>query len=61
MSGQVAHDVTTRELDETLAVAMVREAPTGLLLIGKGPVHLVKALVWALAAAHRPVKAPAVH
>jgi len=61
MSGQIAHDVTTGELDAALGVAMVREASSGLLLVGKGPVHLVKALVWALAAAHRPVRAPAVH
>jgi hypothetical protein len=61
INGQLAHDVTTRELDETLAVAMVREAQTGLMLLGKGPVHLVKALVWALGAAHKPAKAPAVH
>jgi hypothetical protein len=61
INGQVAHDVTTVELDEALGVAMVRESPTGLVLVGKGPVHLVKALVWALGAAHRPARAPAVH
>jgi hypothetical protein len=60
-SGHLAHDVTTAELDDAMGVAMVREASSGLLLVGKGPVHLVKAVVWALAAAHRPARAPAVH
>jgi hypothetical protein len=60
LSGQVVHDVTTAELDQTLALATVREAPTGLFLLAKGPTHLVRALVWALAGAHRPVPVPAV-
>jgi len=59
--GQLAHDVTTGELDMALATARVREAPSGLFLLAKGPTHLVRAVVWAVAAAHRPAKIPAVH
>jgi hypothetical protein len=55
------HDTTTAQLDETLALAVVREAPSGLFLLAKGPTHLVRAVVWAVAAAHRPTVAPAVH
>jgi hypothetical protein len=60
-SGQVTHDHGTTELDDTLAIATVREAPAGLVLVAKGPTHLVRAAVWALAAAHRPSAVPAVH
>lgn len=60
LSGQLVHDETL-ELSETLALATVRESPTGLFLLAKGPTHLVRALVWALAAAHRPAIMPAVH
>ena len=28
--------------------------------MAKGPAHLVKALVWAVGAAHKPTRAPAV-
>ncbi|MBO0743664.1 MAG: hypothetical protein J2P43_01500, partial [Candidatus Dormibacteraeota bacterium] len=61
LNGQLVHDVTSVQLDDTLALATVREAPSGLFLLAKGPTHLVRALVWALAAAHRPAPAPAVH
>ena len=61
LNGGLVHDTTTLELDETLALAVVREAPSGLFLLAKGPTHLVRALVWAVAAAHRPAVAPAVH
>jgi hypothetical protein len=60
MSGGVVHDVTTRDLDETLAVASVRETQSGLLLLSRGPTHLVRAAVWALQAAHRPAVVPAI-
>ena len=33
LGGMLVHDVTTSELDETLALTMVREAPTGLFLL----------------------------
>jgi hypothetical protein len=61
LGGQLVHDVTTAELDQTIAIAMVREAPTGLFLVSKGPTHLVRAMVWALLAAHRPAAVPAIH
>jgi hypothetical protein len=60
VGGQVVHDVTTFELDEALAVAQVREAPTGLFLIARGPTHLIRAAVWAVGAAHRPTPVPSI-
>ena len=60
LTGVLVHDVTTDELDETLAMTMVREAPTGLFLLSKGPTHLVRAVVWALLAAHKPAVVPAI-
>lgn len=59
-NGRVVHDETTGELDRALGQAQVRESPTGLYLVAQGPTHLVKAAAWALAAAHRPVKLPAI-
>jgi hypothetical protein len=61
LGGQVVHDVTTAELDETIDVSKVKEAPSGLFLVAKGPTHLVRALSWALVAAHKPAPMPAVH
>jgi hypothetical protein len=60
-TGQLAHDAPTAELSQTLAAAHVREAPAGLMLVAKGPTHLVRAVVWALGEAHRPALTPAVH
>jgi hypothetical protein len=61
LHGQVVHDVNTWELDHAISVARVREAPTGLVLVARGPTHLVRACVWALAAAAKPVPMPAIH
>jgi hypothetical protein len=61
IGGQVVHDVDTADLDRALADAMVREAPTGLFLLSRGPTHVVRAAVWALAGAHRPAAVPAVY
>jgi hypothetical protein len=58
--GGLVHDVVTGELDQTIAMTHVREHPSGLFLVAKGPTHLVKALVWAVAAAHRPAALPAI-
>ena len=58
--GQIVHDEQTYELDNALAVARVREAPTGLFLVARGPTHLVRALVWAVTAAHKPTPVPAI-
>jgi len=60
MTGRLVHDETTFQLDQALAQATVRESPTGLFLMAKGPTHLIRALVWALGAAHRPAPAPAI-
>jgi hypothetical protein len=58
--GMVVHDSTTGDLDQAVSSAMVREVPSGLLPAQQEGSALVKALVWAVAAAHRPVAAPAV-
>jgi len=60
MGGTVAHD-NTPELDEALGLARVRETATGLVLVASGPLHLIRAAVWAASAAARPSKVPAVH
>jgi hypothetical protein len=60
LAGGLVHDVTP-DLDEALSVARVREGVTGLALVQAGATHLVKALVWAVAAAAKPAKVPAVH
>ena len=50
----LVHDETT-ELDEALQQTQVRESPSGL-QIARGPRHLIKAVAWAVAAAHRPAR-----
>jgi hypothetical protein len=56
---QLVHDQTTSELDQALAQTQVRESPSGL-QIARGPRHLVKAVVWAVSAAHKPARMPAI-
>jgi len=58
--GVLVHDQSTHMLNDALAAAAVREAASGLLLVSRGPVHLLKALAWAVGAAHRPAPFPAV-
>ena len=58
--GGIVHDQTD-ELDRALAVAQVKEHLTGLYLIQRGPTHLIRALAWAVTAAHRPARVPAIH
>jgi hypothetical protein len=58
-SGGLVHDETTVELDQALEQTQVRESPSGL-QIAQGPRHLVKAVAWAVAAAHRPSRIPAI-
>jgi hypothetical protein len=59
-SGMIVHDTTTTELDEAVLAAQVRELSSGLTL-DRGPGYpLVKALVWAVNAAHKPAPVPAV-
>jgi hypothetical protein len=58
--GMIVHDETD-ELDEVMRSAQVKETQSGLVLVPqRGRSHLVKAAVWALAAAHRPAPVPAV-
>jgi hypothetical protein len=57
-TGMLAHEDTV-ELDTAVAQTQVRESPSGL-VIARGPAHLVKAVVWAVAAAHRPARVPAI-
>jgi len=56
----LVHDETTGELDQAVTGAQVRELSTGLSLLPVGEPHLVKALSWAVNAAHKPVPVPAV-
>ena len=58
-SGMLAHDDTT-ELDQGIAQTAVRESPSGL-VVARGPAHLIKAVVWAVLAAHKPARVPAIH
>jgi hypothetical protein len=60
VGGMVVHD-DTPDLDEAMAVAMVRERAAGLALEPSGPTHLVKAMVWALHAAAQPSRVPTVY
>jgi hypothetical protein len=59
-SGQLVHDVTTFELDAAMATAHVRETTTGLQLLPGEQMHVVKAAVWAVQAAHKPAPVPAI-
>lgn len=61
VNGALAHDQTTTDLDEAVAMAQVKETPAGLVLAARGPTHLIRALVWAVQAANRPVKTPTIH
>jgi hypothetical protein len=61
LAGQVVHDGSTVELDTAVGAALVREGTAGLALLPRGPTHLVRAMVWTLLAAHRPVAEPAVY
>jgi hypothetical protein len=60
-NGLVVHDTTTRELDEAVTGARVKEGVLGLTLVPGGSRHLVNALVWAVGAAHKPVPVGAVY
>lgn len=58
-AGSIVHDETF-DLDDAIPYAQVRELPGGLQLAPRGPTHLLKALVWAVQAAHRPTPVPAI-
>ena len=53
-TGMLAHE-DTAELDSAIAQTQVRESPSGL-VVAQGPSHLIKAVVWAVLAAHRPAQ-----
>ena len=57
-AGQLAHD-DTAELDVAINQTQVRETPSGL-VIARGPSHLIKAVVWAVQAAHKPTPVPSI-
>jgi hypothetical protein len=58
----LVHDDDTDELDQVVTRAQAKETTSGLILVTQRErSHLVKAAVWAVAAAHKPVPFPAVH
>jgi hypothetical protein len=60
MNGMLVHEPDTKDLDHALEQTKVRELPTGLSLASRDQAHVVKAAAWAVAAAHRPSKIPAI-
>ena len=58
--GRIVHDTTTDELDAAIAQAQVKETLTGLYLIARGPTHMMRALAWAVSAAHKPARVPVI-
>jgi hypothetical protein len=62
VTGQLVHDADkpTNDIDETLAVTQVRTTMAGLVVTSSSATHLVKAVVWAVGAAHRPTPVPAI-
>jgi hypothetical protein len=59
-TGAIVHDPATVELDEAVAQARVRETSSGLQLTLQEKSHLVRALVWAVGAAHKPAPMPVI-
>jgi hypothetical protein len=58
--GVLVHDHTP-ELDQAITSAYVKELSSGLALVPGGAAHLVKALGWAVNAAHKPAPIPAIY
>jgi hypothetical protein len=58
--GVLCHDETTGELDEAIVGCRVKETAQGLTLVAKGSPHLVRAAVWCVQAANKPVVVPAI-
>jgi hypothetical protein len=56
---RLAHD-STGELDDAVNAARVKEGVAGLIPVPNETTHLVKALVWAVQAAHRPAPMPGI-
>jgi hypothetical protein len=59
--GLLVHDVTTVQLDDAVNMTRVKESASGLVLVARGPTHLIRAMVWAVQAAHKPAPVPAVY
>jgi hypothetical protein len=59
-AGRITHDVNA-ELDQAVGTAQVKELSTGLSLVPAGPWYLVKALAWAVGAAHARVPEPVIY
>jgi len=60
MNGMLVHEPDTKDLDHALEQTKVRELPTGLTLASRDQAHVVKAAAWAVSAAHRPSRIPAI-
>jgi len=57
---QLVHN-STGELDRAVRAARVKEAQAGLILVPSENRHLVRALMWAVHAAHKPAPQPSVY
>lgn len=57
---QLVHDEITGEIDGAFASTQVRTTMAGLIMSSSSHSHLVRAVVWAIGAAHRPTPVPAV-
>jgi hypothetical protein len=57
-TNQLVHDEVTSDIDETFSATEVRTTMAGLVVTASPATHLVKAVVWAVAAAHRPSPVP---
>lgn len=60
-TGQLVHDKDAPDIDETFAATQVRATMAGLVVVASSATHLVKAVVWAVGAAHKPSAVPAVY
>jgi hypothetical protein len=59
-SAQLVHDEITGEVDGALTSTLVRTTMAGLVMVSSSHAHLVRSLVWAVGAAHRPAPLPAI-
>lgn len=59
--GMLVHDERTFTLDDAVEAARVKENSSGLFMPPRGNAHLVRAVVWALHAAHKRAPVPAIY
>jgi hypothetical protein len=57
---QLVHDEVTEDVDGALASTQVRTTMAGLIVAASSHSHLVRAVVWAIGAAHKPTPTPAI-